>query len=344
MEKRGYYEIIDHTAYRMGIKASAIAGNVQFNRLHWHDSLEIMCCIKGSFKINIQGTVYTLGEGDLVTINCGLSHEISDGTSGGLQLIFSVDKSLLHIEAEEEYLFATVGDFALERDHDDVEAVRADIASLASILMTEDSRESITTDYPCNALTSEPFTDVMKTEEQWYQYHMELYRILMFLSRHKRKAVKKNYPANPYAHFIQCVEIIHRDYEKPLCAKMLAEEVGFSEPTIYRLFQNHMGISFTNYLNSVRISAACGLIEHSDYNMTEIAQQCGFSSLSNYYRVFHQFTGMSPREYRKYRGTNHVLKKGLQKDILQLNWFQPFWELPYTYQDLKNLATYKKHL
>jgi len=323
MQKPGYYEIINHRE-RTGLKMSVIAGNVQYNRLHWHDSLEIMCCVYGSFCMTIQGIAHVLHEGDLITVNCGAAHEITEGTPDGLQLIFLVDASLLRLPDREQYAFSTVGDLELSQEHKDIRTVRASIASLACLLLPDSANITEGSSYP---------------EEQWYQLHMELYRILMCLSRHKQPVKIINSSMRPFKRFIRCVEIIHQDYDKPLSVKSLADEIGFSEPTIYRLFQTHMGISFNHYLNSVRISAACGLIENSTGSMTEIAGQCGFSSLSNFYRTFRQFVGMPPREYRKAKGINTgPAARWLQKDLLQLNRFKPLWELPYTREELQRLA------
>ena len=135
----------------------------------------------------------------------------------------------------------------------------------------------------------------MDSEEQWYQYHKELYHILMCLSRHSFQPGAENASGRPLDRFIHCVEIVHKEYDSPLSASVLAERIGFSEPTIYRLFQEHMGVSLTRYLNSVRVSAACGLMENLEgCSMTEIAEQCGFTSLSNFYRTFRQFVGVPP--------------------------------------------------
>ena len=79
MSHSGYYEIVGSTVNRTGLKMNVIAGNILFNRLHWHDSLEIICCIHGSVQVRIQGEAYVLKENDLVAVNCGLSHELTEG-------------------------------------------------------------------------------------------------------------------------------------------------------------------------------------------------------------------------------------------------------------------------
>ena len=91
----GYYEIGMTARYLPQMKASVLAGNVIFNRLHWHEHLEVMCCLKGEFHMRVDGEEFLLREGDFLTVNPNAMHEIFDGTRDGLQIIFSVDASLL---------------------------------------------------------------------------------------------------------------------------------------------------------------------------------------------------------------------------------------------------------
>ncbi len=367
MQQTGYYEIIRHTVGDAGLPFRVILGNVQFNRLHWHDSLEIFCCIHGNVHIKTGHTELSLGEEDLMTIGCGVVHEISEGTPNGLQLIFSVEPSLLRLSPTEEYALSTVGENALPKEHTDIQAVRTSIARMACLLYFPEDRKPPPV-FPVFQNTKKPEeTSLFKqndlpekggfSDERWYGLHRELYQILLCLSRYKRQAATSARPKKTYERFIQCVELLHQTYDKPISAAFFANKLGFSEPTVYRLFQQHMGVSFNEYLNSVRISAACCLIAESDQSITEIASQCGYNSLSNFYRAFHQLVGCSPREYRQNRNASPWNPEGvpwnqegvpwnwegfsgssMQYDLLRLNRFQHFGELPYSYEELKALA------
>lgn len=346
MSALGYYEIINYRIYQADLKARVIAGNIRFNRMHWHDSLEILCCIYGSCKINIQGQIFNLQGGDLVTINPGLGHEISSSKEKGLQLVFSVDPSVFYQREgrKKVYDFATVGGGSLDKNHKDVCKIRSSIARMCCILMPDDEvvnklkegKENLT------HISKKDFkeSDIgqpLKTEQRWYEFHVELYQILASLAKYKSSNELTTPTKTPMSHFNRCVELIHEQYDQPLSTKVIAKEIGFSESTIYRLFQDYMGMSFVSYLNLVRISAACGLIEDGSLSIIEIAGRCGFSSLSNFYRAFHQFVGLSPRKYSQLKGINNQSIKGMQKDIMLLNRFQPYWDLPYTKEDLWNI-------
>ncbi|MFV0362220.1 MAG: helix-turn-helix domain-containing protein, partial [Suipraeoptans sp.] len=304
-----------------------------FNRLHWHEHLEILCCLHGTFCVRIDGRVFRLNEGDLITINGGANHEIFDGSANGLQIIVSIDPSLLHKEEAEIYDFSTVGDTALSVHSEEVKAVRSSLGKMAWLLTPEvEVMSQVMEAY--KEMEIQNIHIVLKTEEEWNCFHMELYRVLMYLASHKRKIESAKNVSSPKAVFTKCVEMLHREYGQPLSAKILAERVGVSEPTIYRLFQKQLGVSFINYLNSIRVNAACGYLENKELSIIEIADCCGFSSLSNFYRVFHLYKGQAPTTYRK--GKKNILSENniIGQDIMYLNRFQSFWELRYDRSDL----------
>ena len=53
----GYYEIAMNGRYLSQMPAAALAGNVIYNRMHWHEHLEVMCCLKGSFSLRAGGEI-----------------------------------------------------------------------------------------------------------------------------------------------------------------------------------------------------------------------------------------------------------------------------------------------
>ena len=134
MKSKGYYEIKKMNRLIPDLNVEAFAGNVRFNRLHWHEHLEILCCIAGSFQIRIDGTLLTLQAGDLITINSGLDHEISNGTPDGLQLIISVDPQYLRNLSTEVYSCSTIGECALPPTNPDIQSLRHSLGKMTWLL------------------------------------------------------------------------------------------------------------------------------------------------------------------------------------------------------------------
>ena len=91
-----------------------------------------------------------------------------------------------------------------------------------------------------------------------------------------------------------------QNYTKPLTLDILSKEFHLSKYYISHIFKERMNMSFTDFINSLRIEQACELLE-KDCSMTEVAFASGFSSIRSFNRVFVQNIGVSPRDYLKKR-------------------------------------------
>lgn len=78
----------------------------------------------------------------------------------------------------------------------------------------------------------------------------------------------------------------------------IAESLFMSSRTLQRRLQN-AGTSFKTILTEVRQGLALKYIRDSRLTLTELSFQLGFSEMSAFSRAFKQWTGESPRGYRK---------------------------------------------
>ncbi len=69
-----------------------------------------------------------------------------------------------------------------------------------------------------------------------------------------------------------------------------------SEAYFSRFFKRISGMTFSMYLNHIRVNKAIDLIRSREMSMTEVAMSCGFDTIRSFNRVFRQITGYSPRE------------------------------------------------
>lgn len=85
-------------------------------------------------------------------------------------------------------------------------------------------------------------------------------------------------------------------YTEPLSLDILSKELHLNKYYISHIFKERMGISFPDFINSLRAEHACGLLE-KDSSITEIVYASGFSSIRTFNRAFAKNMGMPPREY-----------------------------------------------
>ena len=55
-----------------------------------------------------------------------------------------------------------------------------------------------------------------------------------------------------------------------------------------------------NYVNQMRILKACQLLVDTEAPVTEIANTCGFKSLTNFNQRFSELKQTTPRQFRKH--------------------------------------------
>ena len=58
-------------------------------------------------------------------------------------------------------------------------------------------------------------------------------------------------------------------------------------------------MTFTDYLQKLRIEKSCELLAGSDMRIAEIAQAVGYEDIKFFNRLFKRTLGMPPREYRR---------------------------------------------
>lgn len=93
---------------------------------------------------------------------------------------------------------------------------------------------------------------------------------------------------------------VEQNYADPsLYIEALAQKFSISTSYLRREFLKAYGISPVSFLRSVRVGNAKNMLESGYLSVTEIAEQCGFSSDSYFIQVFHKLVGESPDRYRR---------------------------------------------
>lgn len=95
------------------------------------------------------------------------------------------------------------------------------------------------------------------------------------------------------------IEYLEKHFPEKITLGQTASSVGISSSYLRSLLLKETGKSFSQHLLMIRISHACRLLESSPENIKSIAQECGFNSLSFFYRSFKRYTGITPLEYAR---------------------------------------------
>jgi len=78
----------------------------------------------------------------------------------------------------------------------------------------------------------------------------------------------------------------------------IARTLGISPSHLRARFRASCGVSIGRHLRRLRLEQACGLLRLAPQRVSEIAEQCGFASISSFSRAFRMAYGVSPLNYR----------------------------------------------
>jgi AraC-like DNA-binding protein len=91
--------------------------------------------------------------------------------------------------------------------------------------------------------------------------------------------------------------ILARDLENPPTLEQLGREVGCSSFYLSRLFSQEAGMTVPQYLRKLRMEKAGELLLTGKFNVSEVAIEVGYNSLSHFSRAFCQTMGTCPALY-----------------------------------------------
>ncbi len=240
---------------------------------HWHTEYELIFVESGTVTVTADGNLFTLTEGMSLFLHQGTVHSIFS----------AADAVTVVIKAEGTYFEALFGrkklvspllskDYGFAAYMEELFGESAKRDEYSGLLA-----DSITTRLFAHILRGEPIEEISREDSS----SAERYKLLL-------EQIAENYA---YVTFEDAADFMH-----------------FSRPYFSKYFLERTGMTFTRYLNTVRISCAVERIKKGEGTMTEISRSCGFNTIRNFNRVFKEFTGYSPRSLPKSYRFVHEMK------------------------------------
>lgn len=79
----------------------------------------------------------------------------------------------------------------------------------------------------------------------------------------------------------------------------IAASLHVNADYLSHLFSNHEGVTIKRYILQEKVCRSKNLLCYSDFSLQEIAFYLGFSTQSYFTKIFREFVGMTPGDYRK---------------------------------------------
>lgn len=248
-------------------KSSVWAGSYQnlHNLPHWHLECELIYVQTGEVTVSHNNTAYHLQKEDCIFINSGEIHYIK-GSEDSITDILMFDTALLGNISPKHFQLL----YPRLRHH-------YPVMEYFHAIRDELKKKKEFYDVKVSCLMTDFIIDIFRHEPLCEQ-----------------KQLKDSSSIENYKNLLSEIE------EK--CSYITFEDacdfMGLSKPYFSRFFKNISGMTFSQYLNIIRLEKAIQLLNHNTENLsiTQIASSCGFDTIRHFNRVFKDFTGLSPRQ------------------------------------------------
>lgn len=132
--------------------------------------------------------------------------------------------------------------------------------------------------------------------------YLQLLQLLLFLHRDLGSGSKPNTADDSIAPPLWMREIllyINQHFCEDIGLNTLSKQASVTPAHFSRVFKQLIGMNITAYIMTKRIIRAKQLLGETDFNISVIAEMCGFDSVPHFHAMFKRVLGMTPAATRK---------------------------------------------
>lgn len=127
---------------------------------------------------------------------------------------------------------------------------------------------------------------------------MIYYTLTKYFSR-RRKAGSSYRLSARESSLQDIIQYINTHYTEHLMLKDIASHYNISCEYLSRLFKKKLGLTYKEYLYSIRLTHACRLLAHTEKSILDISMEAGFPDMRAFSQQFNRVYHTTPKEYRR---------------------------------------------
>lgn len=271
-----------HLHYHAGLKT----------QLHTHDYIELAYVVEGEFRQKILGKDIVFSRGDLCLIDKNCLHQDYLLNESAVILFLGIANDMFSEIMDENITTQKISSFlqsALLKQKDLQQYIHFKPAGDA--------------DRELNLCLYQLLQELIEGEAGTHYIRkgllLRIFRILstryeFALSKEQRKTMQ-------WIVFEEISEYIEKNY-KTITTRELSEVFHFQEDYFNRLIKSRTGLTYSAYVQQIRLGKAEHLLQTTNKSVGEIAELAGYHNRGFFYKLFRQKYGLSPAEFRKKKG------------------------------------------
>lgn len=251
---------------------------------HYHDTYEIYYLVSGTRRQFVDHKIYDIKKGDMILIPKRVIHKTT-----------AIDKN-----QHTRYLLSFSESFVQSIWNDNGSSVLEKVFSEVKISIPESRREYVLGLFEKISEESLTVGADPYSVQMLKNYILEL---LVFICRwHEKNPAGDATNEIPEEKIQLAAKYIYDNFNKEVTLGEVASYVYMSETYFSKKFKKVTGLSFREYLTSIRIKMADEMLLETKKSISAIAEECGFGDANYFGDVFKKIKGVSPLRYRKFKG------------------------------------------
>ncbi len=242
---------------------------------HCHRSIEIWYTFSSEGTVEINGQVLEAKPGDVFMINSGDVH--------AEKIRLDEDHQMFIVLIREEMLVQEIhnyDDVFFSVSHQDAQKYLRPILEEMRLAFMEKERD------PYYELREKAFV-------------CQLLYVLMSRFSTNRNLYIARTVATSHPWLVPVIEYTRKNYMDIRSEAEVCEKFAVSKQHFSRTFKRRLGITFNEFLTSIRLSCALKQLMLTDEKISDISEQVGFMDVRTFINVFKKRYGMAPLQYRK---------------------------------------------
>ncbi len=249
-----------------------------FDATHWHTAIEIMYVLGGEIDITSNHQTVTLKAGDIYLVDTKTAHS-TKSINGNQAVLLQIPYPFL------KKFIPDIDNYSFHFDcHTDNPVLKTKLLKLKELL------HQMQVVYEVN-----PKGGLLRFNSLLFE--------LLFLLYHSFAKPLTDIQVKQHIKNFQRLEPVlqytNDHYSQPIALSEITELIGLTEAEFHSFFEENMGISYSRYVDELRLSHIYHDLTGTDYDVEVLAAIYGFSDMEAFRSLFSQEFCMTPEEYRK---------------------------------------------
>lgn len=243
-------------------------------KTHYHENFELLYVLNGELSISIEGEEYQLTSKDIIIVNYNRKHRYLGSDDLFLARFIISYSKVKELLGNDMILFWCNSTLEKNESYDEMRKIIDQI--LNQHIMTNQKNQ------------------IYKMSLYYQMLHITSKNFLLTSDNVRYKSEKTK-----DSRMEDIFQFIRANYQKSITLQELADHFFLSTAYLSKYIKKKCNVSFTELVNSVRLTHSMTDLLYTDASVMKIAMDNGFASVAAYNKVFKEAYDMTPSLFRK---------------------------------------------